>query len=226
MKTMKTGLLAAVASAALIAGAGVLSAQDKGNTSQNLPQAGGAAETQGKGSTSQPKAGAQVQGQGSSKTEMNTTQNQPQVGGQPSMDKKGSAQAPDARGKGSAEGKAGMEGKAGAEGKASAEGRGSDKGSKSADSDDRDRPRLDDQQRTRISTSIRSYKDVRRVDRSRVNFNISVGVAIPRSFTLYPLPAPILAVVPAYRGYLYIVVGDDLLIVHPRTYEIVAVIPA
>jgi hypothetical protein len=49
---------------------------------------------------------------------------------------------------------------------------------------------------------------------------------VPRTVELAPLPAPILAVVPAYRGYLYIVVGDDLLIVHPRTYEIVAVIPA
>jgi hypothetical protein len=43
---------------------------------------------------------------------------------------------------------------------------------------------------------------------------------------LVPLPATLVAVVPAYRGYLYIVVGNELLIVHPRTYEIVAVIPA
>jgi hypothetical protein len=68
--------------------------------------------------------------------------------------------------------------------------------------------------------------NLRRVERTRINFNITVGAVIPRSFELYPLPAPIVAVVPAYRGFLYIVVGDDLLIVHPTTYEIVAVIPA
>jgi hypothetical protein len=87
--------------------------------------------------------------------------------------------------------------------------------------------KLSSEERTKISKTIRSKDvDLRRVERTRVNFNISVGVAIPRSFELYPLPAPIVAVVPAYRGYLYIVVGDDLLIVHPSTYEIVAIIPA
>lgn len=211
--TMKHGLLAAVASAALIAGAGGVYAQaDKSTTSQNAPQVGGAADTKAdakKGSVqTQTQGGAQVQGQGSSKTEMDTSQSKPQVGGQPDA-KKGSAQAPDARG-----------------GKTSAEGKTSEKDTQRAGSDDKDRPQLNDQQRTRISSSIRGHKDVRRIDRSRVNFTINVGVAIPRSFTLYPLPAPILAVVPAYRGYLYIVVGDELLIVHPRTYEIVAVIPA
>jgi len=38
--------------------------------------------------------------------------------------------------------------------------------------------------------------------------------------------APIVAIVPQFRGYLYIIVDDQLLIIHPTTYEIVAVLPA
>ena len=85
---------------------------------------------------------------------------------------------------------------------------------------------LSETQRTQISTTISKQSNLRRVERNSVNFTINVGAVVPRTVNLVALPAPIVAVVPAYRGYLYIVVGDDLLIVHPRTYEIVAVIPA
>jgi len=85
---------------------------------------------------------------------------------------------------------------------------------------------LSEQQRTQIGTTMRKQSNLRRVERNSVNFTINIGGVVPRTVNLAPLPAPILTMVPAYRGYLYIVVGDDLLIVHPRTYEIVAVIPA
>ena len=85
---------------------------------------------------------------------------------------------------------------------------------------------LSEQQRTQISTSISKQSNLRRVERNSINFTINVGAVVPRTVNLAPLPGPILTLVPAYRGYLYILVGNDLLIVHPRTYEIVAVIPA
>jgi len=85
---------------------------------------------------------------------------------------------------------------------------------------------LSEQQRTQISTTISKQSNLRRVERNSINFTINVGAVVPRTVNLAPLPGPILTLVPAYRGYLYIVVGNDLLIVHPRTYEIVAVIPA
>jgi preprotein translocase subunit SecF len=85
---------------------------------------------------------------------------------------------------------------------------------------------LSEQQRTQISTTISKQSNLKRVERSKINFTINVGSVVPRTIGLVPLPATLVAVVPAYRGYLYIVVGNDLLIVHPRTYEIVAVIPA
>ena len=85
---------------------------------------------------------------------------------------------------------------------------------------------LSEQQRTQISTTISKQSNLKRVERSKINFTINVGAVVPRTVNLAPLPGPILTLVPAYRGYLYILVGTDLLIVHPRTYEIVAVIPA
>jgi len=86
---------------------------------------------------------------------------------------------------------------------------------------------LDEQQRTRISQTIKQKNvNLRTVERSKVSFQLNVGAVVPRTIELYPLPAPIVQIVPAYRSYLYIVVGDQLLIIHPQTYEIVAVIPA
>jgi hypothetical protein len=85
---------------------------------------------------------------------------------------------------------------------------------------------LSTEQRTKISSSMRSHKNLYRVDRAKVNFDINVGTVVPRSLNLALLPAPIISAVPFYRGYLYMVVGDQLLIVHPRTHEIVAVLPA
>jgi hypothetical protein len=82
---------------------------------------------------------------------------------------------------------------------------------------------LNSEQRTKISQSV-NKSSLKRVDRSRINFNISIGTVVPRTYTFYPVPAPVIAVVPAYRGFLYIVVGDEMLIIHPRTHEIVAVI--
>lgn len=80
---------------------------------------------------------------------------------------------------------------------------------------------LNTEQRTKISQTIKT-QNVKRV--TNVNFNINVGTVVPRSYTFYPVPAPVVAVVPAYRGYLYLVVGDQMLILHPRTHEIVAII--
>ena len=88
---------------------------------------------------------------------------------------------------------------------------------------DRDSVSLSDREETRIRETI-SRQNVRRV--TNVNFNISVGVVVPRTVELYPLPAVIVEIVPQYRGYRYIVVRDEIVIVHPETHRIVTVIPA
>jgi hypothetical protein len=59
-----------------------------------------------------------------------------------------------------------------------------------------------------------------------VRFSVTIGEAVPRTVHLNRLPSRILEFAPQYRGYEYILVGDDILIVDPRTLRIVAVIAA
>jgi len=69
-----------------------------------------------------------------------------------------------------------------------------------------------------------------RVDRSSlkrskdVDIDINIGVGVPQSVTLYSLPPTWVTIVPAYRGYRYLYVGEAILIVDPDTYIIVDVI--
>jgi Protein of unknown function (DUF1236) len=73
-------------------------------------------------------------------------------------------------------------------------------------------------------------KDVLVKDRTahidHANFSVAVGAVVPKSVHITVVPADIVAVVPEYRGFDYIVVGDDILIVNPDTLRIVAVIAA
>lgn len=81
---------------------------------------------------------------------------------------------------------------------------------------------INDQQRTRISTSI-SQLDVRPIN--NVNFSLSVGTAVPRDMRLRSLPAEVVEIVPQYRGYNFALVKDEIVIVEPSSYKIVAVLP-
>jgi Protein of unknown function (DUF1236) len=81
---------------------------------------------------------------------------------------------------------------------------------------------LNDQQRTRISSTI-GRQDVRPL--GNVNFSLSVGAQVPRSVRLHPLSADIVAVAPQFRGHRFFVAQDEIVIVEPSTFRIVAVLP-
>ncbi|MCC8954156.1 DUF1236 domain-containing protein [Bradyrhizobium sp. Pear77] len=81
---------------------------------------------------------------------------------------------------------------------------------------------INDQQRTRISTSI-SHLNVQPLN--NVNFSLSVGTAVPHDVRLQPLPAEVVEIVPQYRGYSFVLVKDEIVIVEPSSYKIVAVLP-
>jgi hypothetical protein len=81
---------------------------------------------------------------------------------------------------------------------------------------------INDQQRTRISASL-ARVDARPL--TNVNFSVSVGTAIPRDVRLSPLPADVVEIVPQYRGYDFVLVKDEIVIVDPATYKIVTVLP-
>jgi hypothetical protein len=83
---------------------------------------------------------------------------------------------------------------------------------------------LSQDQRSRIKDVVGGGRDVARVD--SVNFNIRVGVAVPRTVHIAVLPAEVVTIVPEYRGFEYVLVGDQLLIIDPNTLEIVAILPA
>jgi hypothetical protein len=82
---------------------------------------------------------------------------------------------------------------------------------------------LSAEQHTKIQDTLRGEKTERL---SNVRFSTTVGEMIPETVHLYVLPVSIVEYAPQYRGYEYILVGDEILIVNPRTMRIVAVIAA
>jgi hypothetical protein len=83
---------------------------------------------------------------------------------------------------------------------------------------------LSEDQRSQIKTIIGRERGPRLG--SNVNFNVSVGTRVPRNVHVVVLPEEIVRIIPEYRGYDYFLVGDEIVIVDPRTLEIVAIIPA
>ena len=59
-----------------------------------------------------------------------------------------------------------------------------------------------------------------------VDFSISVGTVVPRHIKLVTLPPELVEIVPQYRSYKFIIVRDEILIIDPNTFKIVAVLPA
>jgi hypothetical protein len=82
---------------------------------------------------------------------------------------------------------------------------------------------LSTEQHAKIRDTLRVEKSERLTS---VPFSTKVGEAIPGTVHLYVLPVSIMEYAPQYRGYEYILVGDEILIVDPRTMRIVAVIEA
>lgn len=79
------------------------------------------------------------------------------------------------------------------------------------------------EQKTVIKNTIVETK-VKPVD---IDFKVSIGVNVPRTVVLHPLPPTVVEIVPAYRDYVYFVMADGtIVIVEPSTYEVVYVITA
>jgi len=82
--------------------------------------------------------------------------------------------------------------------------------------------KLSSEQRGRITTIFHHH----RVAPAHLNVSVRVGVRVPASVHFYPVPAEVIEIYPEWRGYDYILVGDQILIVDPQTHEIVAVLEA
>jgi uncharacterized protein DUF1236 len=83
-----------------------------------------------------------------------------------------------------------------------------------------ERVRLSGDQRLRLRQAF----PVNRDRLTRVQFTRRIGTRIPRSVTLFAVPAAVLAIFPYYRDYRYVVEDDTICVVDPDTYEIVDVL--
>lgn len=85
--------------------------------------------------------------------------------------------------------------------------------------------KLSTEQRTKITTVIRNQK-VERVEPSQLNVAINVGTRIPGTVRVHRLPQEVVTIYPEWRGYDYILVRDQIVIIDPHTHEIVFIIEA
>ncbi|MGB9368717.1 MAG: DUF1236 domain-containing protein, partial [Xanthobacteraceae bacterium] len=81
---------------------------------------------------------------------------------------------------------------------------------------------LDTQQQTTIGQAL-AQRGVKPL--SNIIFSIAVGTKVPAAVLLRALPSDLVTFIPQYRGYSYVVVEEQIVIVDPGTQEIVAIVP-
>jgi Protein of unknown function (DUF1236) len=80
---------------------------------------------------------------------------------------------------------------------------------------------LSTEQRTKVTSVI---KEQHIAPVTNINFSVSVGTRVPREVGFHPLPTEIVDVYPDWRGYEFFLARDQIIVVDPRTFEIVAVL--
>lgn len=203
---MTNRFLMSAAVAALIAGTGFANAQGTG-TSREAPAAGTATQQ------SAPPAAA---------TPMN--RNDASQSGAPAEAPK-SAQSKEMAPKGEKSAQDNMKGEKGAAGKdMKADSKGAADAKPATTTGQAGAgAKLSTEQRTKITTVIKSQHVQ---PATNVNFSISVGTRVPRNVGFHPLPAEIVTIYPEWRGYEFFLVNNQIIVVNPRTLEIVDVIDA
>ena len=83
---------------------------------------------------------------------------------------------------------------------------------------------LSSEQRTRIHDMVLSRRNIPRV--SNLDVNIRVNSIIPRSVRLAAVPEDVVRIYPRFRRHRVFVYNDEIVIVDPVTFRIVAVLPA
>jgi hypothetical protein len=80
---------------------------------------------------------------------------------------------------------------------------------------------LTSEQRTKIRSTVLTSSAPRVTN---INFSVNVGTVVPRSVRMVAVPAPLIEIHPAWRGYMYFVHADQIVIVEPRTLRIVTIL--
>lgn len=240
---MTNRFMISVAAAALIAATGFANAQGTG-TSREAPSAGGSTMQQGapsSGNSAAPSNRDATEQTGPS-SGMKATQSEekmPQGSSQRAQDNmksgtKGEKSAQDSDMKGersksmSSENdgtKAGSKemGREGRSGNMNAEQKGAADKSQTTTGQAGAGGKLSTEQRTKITTVIR---DQRVQPLANVNFSIAVGTRVPRDVHFHALPREVVTIYPEWRGYEFVLVNNQIIVVDPRTFEIVAILDA
>lgn len=82
--------------------------------------------------------------------------------------------------------------------------------------------KLTTDQRAKMTAVIMQHK----VAPVHLNVSISVGTRVPENVHFYPLPEEAFVIYPEWRGYDYILVGDQIIVIDPRSHDIVEIIDA
>jgi hypothetical protein len=233
---MTNRYLMSVAAAALIAGTGCAYAQ--GNTSREAPSSGAPTTQQNAPPSDRGSAGTMNR----DSSQSGAPAEAPKSAQSKDMDKNGAKnqRAQDdmkagAKGEKSAQdnmkgekGAAGKDMKADSKGAADSKGTADNKaGSNATDSKTTGNAATSAtaappaEKRGQIASAIKSEKIQ---ETTNVNFNISVGAAIPSGVRFHPLPPRIVEIYPEWRGYEVVYVRGQYIIVRPQTREIVYII--
>ena len=222
---MKMQLISGLSAIALLAAAGVAVAQDKGGREASpsaAPGANAGAERGNKSSPASQKGAASQQRpvQGAQKGPENEKSSQRVQSGEraaPAEKKDSSASKDSGAAKDRKESSSSTGAASGESGKSSpsTEGR----------NETLSKPHvsLSGDQRTRVQTVFKGHRGSARSD---VHVDARIGVAIPRTVTLIEMPEDVVVLVPEWRQYRYILIGDEICIVDPDTFEIIDVIAA
>ena len=84
---------------------------------------------------------------------------------------------------------------------------------------------VSNEQRTQLRTQIQKA-NIRTISRDQIKVSVAVGSVLPSTVTFVPLPETIVTIVPQFRGYQAIRVGDQILIVEPSSRRIVYILEA
>jgi hypothetical protein len=233
---MKNVLLMSIAATALIAGAGLASAQGM-NQGREAPSPAPAAQQRAPAEKMGP-ALKETKGQASPETKAPEAAKPGRKASEPKADIKkdkdaqapapatksttGQAPAPDGKSKATT-GQAPAQDKSKATTGASDTGKSQGAATTSGQGAASPSVSLSTEQRSTIRTVIKQQKAQ---PATNVKFSISVGTRVPGNVRFYPLPVEVVHIYPTWRGYLYFLVGDQIIVVNPRTHEIVAVLDA
>ena len=240
---MKNSLLATVAAVALIAGAGFASAegQPKGGQSEMNRGAGGGAESKGGAEMkAEPKADSKTTGQASEKSAPagKSAADEKSAPSKSANDQKAAPAGKSAADEKSAPSKSANDQKAAPTAKSANDDKASPAKSASDSKNGADsktnaaadgkaggaNATLTTEQKTKIRTTVIQSSNAPKVSRSSINFNINVGTVVPRSVKFVTVSPTIVEYYPAYRGYSYFIVDEEIIIVEPSTLKIIAVI--